>query len=137
MGAEGYLPPRRHHHDHPRGNEKTHKEKPQKNFGGHLKPVTLKPIICIFRIFSAFSFPHFLIVRVFRVFVLRNLLRPLVSWWGGPRRPPERERKKHKLGVGKWGRTKYKRIPESEGDRKGRVPKCSLAPPQNSVKQGI
>ena len=30
------------------------------------------------------------------------------------------------LGEGKWGRTKYRRIPESEGDRKGRVPKCSL-----------
>ena len=30
------------------------------------------------------------------------------------------------MGEGKWGRTKYRRIPESEGDWKGRVPKCSL-----------
>ena len=30
------------------------------------------------------------------------------------------------LGEGKWGRTKYRRIPESEGDWKGQVPKCSL-----------
>ena len=29
------------------------------------------------------------------------------------------------LGEVKWGRTKYRRIPESEGDGKGRVPKCS------------
>ena len=28
--------------------------------------------------------------------------------------------------MGKWGRTKYRRIPEGEGDWKGRVPKCSL-----------
>ena len=39
--------------------------------GGHLKPVTLKPVIRIFRIF-----------RVFCVFVLRSLLRPLFSWRG-------------------------------------------------------
>ena len=32
----------------------------------------------------------------------------------------------HCLGEGKWGRTKYRRIPKSEGDWKGRVPKCSL-----------
>ena len=30
------------------------------------------------------------------------------------------------LGEGKWGGTKYRRIPESQGDWKGRVPKCSL-----------
>ena len=31
------------------------------------------------------------------------------------------------LGEGKWGRTKYRRIPESEGDWKGRVPNVPFA----------
>ena len=46
--------------------------------GGHLKPVTLKPVI---RIFPRFR------VRIFRVFrfALRNLLRPLF-FWGETRR---------------------------------------------------
>ena len=43
---------------------------------------------------------------------------------------------KENLGEGKWGRTKYRRIPESEGDWKGRVPKCSVAL-ENSLQQGI
>ena len=37
---------------------------------------------------------------------------------------------------GKWGRTKYRRIPESEGDRKGTSPKV-FPPQKNSLKQGI
>ena len=32
------------------------------------------------------------------------------------------------LGEGKWERTKYRRIPKSAGDWKGRVPKCSPPP---------
>ena len=41
--------------------------------GGHLKPVTLKPVIRIFRVF----------VSAFSVFsALRSLLRPLFSWGG-------------------------------------------------------
>ena len=31
-----------------------------------------------------------------------------------------------KLGEGKWGRTKYRRIPESKGYWKGRIPKRAL-----------
>ena len=61
------------------------------SFGGHLKPVTLKPVIRIFRIFrvfvSAFSaFSAFLLCGIssdpcfFRVFALRDLLRPLFFW---------------------------------------------------------
>ena len=38
-----------------------------------------------------------------------------------------RELEKAVLGEGKWGHTKYRHIPESEGDWKGRAPKCSLA----------
>ena len=40
------------------------------------------------------------------------------------------------LGERKWGRTKYRRIPESESDRKGRVPRCSL-PRKTPLKQKI
>ena len=40
------------------------------------------------------------------------------------------------LGQGKWGRTKYRRIPKCEGDWKGRVPKCSL-PRRTRQNKGI
>ena len=39
------------------------------------------------------------------------------------------------LREGKLGRTKYRRIPKCEGDKQGRVPKCSLPP--KLFKQGI
>ena len=48
------------------------------NFGGHLKPVTLKPVIRIFRIFRVFAASAFSrIFRVFRAFALWSLLKPL------------------------------------------------------------
>ena len=51
------------------------------NFGGHLEPVTLKPVSCIFRILMpAFPhFPHCRFVRIFRIVASWNLPRPLFS----------------------------------------------------------
>ena len=55
--------------------------------------------------------------------------RPLLRSFSAPPQKhlnSRKKNKKHKLGGGKWGCTKYRRILKSEGDWKGRVPKRSL-----------